>query len=99
MSWTTRPGWSILVRILAVGTFTGSVVWKSDDGFYYNMPTFRYPELKDKVECEKIPDHFIFSVESVGANAPDDLVSMAWDVLIEKCDYFIAELNMSANKK
>lgn len=60
---------------------------------------YRYPELAERVVMEKIPDHFIFSVESVGANSPEDLVSMAWDVLIEKCDYFIAELNTSAHKK
>lgn len=60
---------------------------------------YRYEELAKKVWLEKVPDHFIFSVESVGANTPDDLVSMAWDVLIEKCDYFIAELNTSADKK
>ena len=29
---------------------------------------------------KKIHDHFIFSLESVSANAPKDLVSMAWDV-------------------
>ena len=51
---------------------------------------YRYPELAERVTMEKIPDHFIFSVESVVANNPDDLVSMAWDVLIEKCDYFIS---------
>ena len=57
---------------------------------------YRYKDLSDCVELQKIPDHFIFSVESIGANSPNELVEMAWDVLIEKCDYFIAELNSSA---
>jgi len=59
---------------------------------------YRYPDLSQHVDVHKIPDHFIFSVESVGANTPCDLVEMAWDVLIEKCDYFISELNSSSKK-
>ena len=57
---------------------------------------YRYKDLSDCVDLQKIPDHFIFSVESIGANAPNELVEMGWDVLIEKCDYFIAELNSSS---
>ena len=57
---------------------------------------FRYPELAKRVDCSKVSDHFIFSVESVGANTPEELVSMAWDVLVEKCDKFIAELNSAS---
>jgi len=50
---------------------------------------FRHDDLKDCVELSKVRDHFIFNVESVGAVPPKDLVPMALDVLIEKCDYFI----------
>jgi len=58
---------------------------------------FRHDDLKDCVSLDKIPDHFIFTVESVGASAPQDLVTMAWDVIIEKCDYFLQELKDSEN--
>ena len=37
----------------------------------------------------KIRDHFIFNVESVGALLPEDIVTMALDVLEEKCQVFI----------
>jgi DNA-directed RNA polymerase I and III subunit RPAC1 len=53
---------------------------------------YRYEDLRECVTLEKVKDHFIFTVESVGSNRPDDLVSMAWDVIIEKCDHFIEEL-------
>jgi len=54
---------------------------------------YRYEDLKDAVELSKVKDHFIFTVESVGAVSPGNLVTMAWDVLIEKCDHFIQELD------
>ena len=60
---------------------------------------YRYDDLKDSVSLDKVKDHFIFTVESVGANLPQDLVSMAWDVIIEKCDHFIGELQDSEEKK
>ncbi len=50
---------------------------------------FRHDDLKEAVEMTKVRDHFIFSIESVGAIEPQDLVPMALDVLISKCDYFI----------
>jgi len=53
---------------------------------------YRYEDLKECVELEKIKDHFIFRVESVGAVPPQDLVGMACDVLAEKCDDFLKEL-------
>ena len=37
----------------------------------------------------KVRDHFIFNIESIGAVPPEDLVLMAMDVIVEKCDYFI----------
>ena len=60
---------------------------------------YRYDDLKDSVELEKVKDHFIFTVESVGALHPQDLVSMAWDVIIEKCDHFLGELQDSVETK
>ena len=60
---------------------------------------YRYDDLKESVSLDKVKDHFIFTVESVGANTPQDLVSMAWDVIIEKCDHFIGELQDSEEKK
>ena len=60
---------------------------------------YRYEDLKDSVSLDKVKDHFIFTVESVGGNRPEDLVSMAWDVMIEKCDHFIGELQSNQQKK
>lgn len=54
---------------------------------------YRYDDLKDTVVLEKVKDHYIFTVESVGALKPQQLVVMACDVLIEKCDYFLKELD------
>ena len=42
---------------------------------------------------QKVPDHFIFTVESVGAVQPEDLVVQALDLLEDKCDSFLRELN------
>jgi len=53
---------------------------------------YRHEDLKMAVDIEKVKDHFIFTVESVGALPPGTLVGMALDVLIEKCDHFIKEL-------
>ena len=53
----------------------------------------RYPELAESVELEKEKEHLIFRVESVGALPPQDIVSMACDVLREKADDFLAELD------
>jgi len=60
---------------------------------------YRYDDLKESVALEKIRDHFIFTVESVGAISPQDLVGMACDVLVEKCDHFIKELDSSESKR
>lgn len=50
---------------------------------------FRHEDLKESVELTKVRDHFIFNIESVGAIPPEELVPMAFDVLIAKCDFFI----------
>jgi len=58
---------------------------------------YRYDDLKDCVSLSKVKDHFIFTIESVGAMPPQDLFSQACDVLIGKCDYFLKELDSSGD--
>ena len=45
----------------------------------------RHPEFKDKVSLKRIPDHFIFQIESVGFFAPDQIVIESIKILAEKC--------------
>jgi len=59
---------------------------------------YRYDDLKDCVTLSKVKDHFIFTVESVGAMPPQDLFAQACDVLISKCDTFLKELDLAGNK-
>eukprot|EP00058_Branchiostoma_floridae_P011260 XP_002596748.1 hypothetical protein BRAFLDRAFT_58082 [Branchiostoma floridae] len=58
---------------------------------------FRHPDLKDCVKLNKLRDHFIFSVESTGALAPDVLVCEATKVLMGKCRKFLSELDAAAD--
>ncbi|KAL7411707.1 DNA-directed RNA polymerase [Mrakia frigida] len=46
----------------------------------------RHDKFKDKVELTRIRDHFIFSVESLGAYQPEELLPEAIKVLMEKID-------------
>jgi len=59
---------------------------------------YRYDDLKDCVTLSKVKDHFIFTVESVGAMPPQDLFAQACDVLISKCDNFLKELDLAGKK-
>lgn len=61
------------------------------DGCSRNI--YRHDDLKDSVELSKIRDHFIFTVESTGANEPEDLFVQAVDILEGKCDFFLKELD------
>jgi len=54
---------------------------------------YRHEHLKDAVRMSLVKDHFIFSIESTGALAPNELVMDAIDILIEKCESFISEIN------
>lgn len=54
---------------------------------------FRYPHLADSVEIARIRDHFIFTVESVGAYPPQDIFIEAVKLLRKKCQQFISELD------
>ena len=53
---------------------------------------FRYDDLKDSVALTKAKNHFMFTVESVGAMNPEDIFTQSIDILIDKCDYFLKEL-------
>ena len=43
-------------------------------------------DLSEKIRVSRVPDHFIFSVESVGAIPAPDLLRRALRVLMSKCD-------------
>ncbi|EED88775.1 dna-directed RNA polymerase I 40kDa polypeptide, rpo1-1-like protein, partial [Thalassiosira pseudonana CCMP1335] len=45
----------------------------------------RNPTLKESIKMSRVPNHFIFSVESVGMMEPAVIVSEALKVLKEKC--------------
>jgi len=55
---------------------------------------YRYDDLKNCVELEKVKDHFIFNIESTGALKPTEMVPMAIDILLEKCNLYLKELDM-----
>lgn len=57
-----------------------------------SLEVFRHDDLKDAVKMERVRDHFIFSVESVGALQPEDLVVEAVKVLQAKCQRLLQEL-------
>jgi len=52
---------------------------------------FRDDELKNIVKMEKIRDHFIFTVESTGALAPNILVEEAIKILHAKCQIYVQQ--------
>ena len=60
---------------------------------------YRHEDLAGAVTLQKVPDHFIFTVESVGAMQPEDLVTQALDLLENKCDEFLKELSTDKKKK
>lgn len=53
---------------------------------------YRFPHLVDAVEMSRIRDHFIFSVESVGAYQPHDIFIESVKLLKKKCRTFLNEL-------
>lgn len=53
---------------------------------------FRYPQLVDAVTASRVQDHFLFTVESVGALPPDAIFVEAVKVLKKKCRTFLDEL-------
>ncbi|KAJ8943017.1 hypothetical protein NQ318_008335 [Aromia moschata] len=56
---------------------------------------YRYDDLKDAVVMSKIQDHFIFTIESVGAMQPADIFKEAVKLLRDKCASLLEELNSS----
>ena len=59
----------------------------------------RHEDLKDAATISKISDHFIFTVESTGALPPENLVIQAIDILSDKCDIFLKELDRNVKNK
>lgn len=53
---------------------------------------YRYPQLSDAVAMSRIRDHFIFTVESVGALKPDLIFLEAVKELKKKCRRLIDEI-------
>ncbi|KAK9753541.1 RNA polymerase Rpb3/Rpb11 dimerization domain [Popillia japonica] len=53
---------------------------------------YRYDDLKDSVILSKVQDHFIFTVESVGAMASDVIFKEAVHILKNKCLSLLEEL-------
>ncbi|CAH0550527.1 unnamed protein product [Brassicogethes aeneus] len=56
---------------------------------------FRYEDLKDAVVMTKVQDHFIFSIESVGAMQPDVIFKESINLLKSKCLSLLEDLNAS----
>lgn len=53
---------------------------------------YRYPDIADAITMSRIRDHYIFTVESVGALRPDTIFIEAVKVLKKKCRKFIDEI-------
>ena len=57
----------------------------------------RDDELKESVVVTRRPDHFIFSIESVGQLPPEVLFKRAVQVLVKKCDSVINSVKGGGN--
>ncbi|XKL65136.1 hypothetical protein PGB90_005222 [Kerria lacca] len=53
---------------------------------------YRYENLKDYVEVSRVPNHFIFTIESVGALPPNILFLEAIKILQNKCKRIIQDI-------
>lgn len=53
----------------------------------------RNEELKNSVKVTRIPNHFIFSIESVGMMKPNVILGQALQILIEKCQNLMRQLD------
>jgi len=53
----------------------------------------RHSDLKECVELTRVKDHFIFTVESVGALPPNVIFTEAVDILMQKCQMLIKEID------
>ncbi|KAL1501098.1 hypothetical protein ABEB36_006486 [Hypothenemus hampei] len=54
---------------------------------------FRYEDLIDSVVMSKVHDHFIFTIESVGALPPEAIFREAVTILKDKCSSLLTELS------
>ncbi|XP_012251556.2 DNA-directed RNA polymerases I and III subunit RPAC1 [Athalia rosae] len=54
---------------------------------------FRHNDLKECVHMTRVPDHFIFTIESLGALPPTVLFVEAMKTLKAKCKIFIEEID------
>lgn len=54
---------------------------------------YRYPHLADSVDMARVRDHYIFTVESVGAYKPHEIFIEAVKILKEKCKKFLIEID------
>ncbi|XP_037074813.1 DNA-directed RNA polymerases I and III subunit RPAC1-like [Pollicipes pollicipes] len=79
---------------------SGEKIARVGDARYDNCSrnVYRYDELKDAVVLGKVKDHFIFSIESVGAQTPEVLFAEAAKVMLRKCEMFIAALDEASSK-
>ncbi|XP_046659018.1 DNA-directed RNA polymerases I and III subunit RPAC1-like [Homalodisca vitripennis] len=59
---------------------------------------FRFTDLKDTVVLGRAKDHFIFTIESVGALKPDELFLESVKVLKNKCRAFLQQINNVNNQ-
>lgn len=57
---------------------------------------YRHEDLVDAVEMSRIRDHFIFTIESVGAMKPEDIFVEAVKILKEKCQKLLREIQPKA---
>jgi len=53
----------------------------------------RHSDLKECVELTRVKHHFIFSVESVGALPPNVIFTEAVDILMQKCQSMLTEID------
>ncbi|KAG8221922.1 hypothetical protein J437_LFUL002481 [Ladona fulva] len=76
-------------------TKDGRKVAKVEDARYdmCSRNVFKHKDLIDAVKLDRVRDHFIFTVESVGALPPDVLFIEAVKVLKGKCARFLEELS------
>lgn len=54
---------------------------------------FRYPHLSDAVTMSRVRNHFIFTIESLGAYKPEEIFIESVKALKKKCSVLLNELN------
>lgn len=78
-----------LVHLYEPGVFsldaTGKAVLENPYACTMSRNYMRNPILKESIRITRVPNHFIFSVESVGTYPPGVLVSLAIGILQQKC--------------